>query len=54
VAREAARFSGTEEAPPQPAPHLGEHGEAVLRELGYEAARISALKQAGVLRLPAA
>ena len=54
VAREAARFSGTEQAPPQPAPHLGEHGETVLRELGYDEARIASLKQTGVLRLPAA
>jgi crotonobetainyl-CoA:carnitine CoA-transferase CaiB-like acyl-CoA transferase len=53
VAREAARFSGTEEAAPRPAPHLGEHGEAVLRELGYDDSRIAALRGAGVLRMPA-
>ena len=32
-----------------PPPRLGEHGEAVLRELGYDQARIAELKTAGVL-----
>jgi len=34
---------------PRPAPHLGEHSEQVLRELGYDEARIAALNQAGVV-----
>jgi crotonobetainyl-CoA:carnitine CoA-transferase CaiB-like acyl-CoA transferase len=43
LARAAARF-GTGEAPaPGPAPHLGEHGRAVLTELGLDAAHIDAL-----------
>ena len=32
-----------------PPPRLGEHGEAVLRELGYDQARIAALKTDGVV-----
>ena len=33
-----------EDAPAHPAPELGEHTEALLRELGYDSARIKALK----------
>lgn len=37
------------EAPARPAPALGEHTEPLLRELGYDAARIAALRSAGVI-----
>jgi crotonobetainyl-CoA:carnitine CoA-transferase CaiB-like acyl-CoA transferase len=33
----------------RPAPGLGEHTEAVLTELGYDAARRAALREAGVV-----
>ncbi len=38
-----------EEAPAKRAPGLGEHTEALLRELGYDAARIAKLKNAKVI-----
>ena len=38
-----------EVAPARPAPALGEHTEALLRELGYDAARIRALKNSKVI-----
>jgi succinate---hydroxymethylglutarate CoA-transferase len=38
-----------EEAPARPAPALGEHTEALLRELGYNGARIEALRVAKVI-----
>jgi crotonobetainyl-CoA:carnitine CoA-transferase CaiB-like acyl-CoA transferase len=38
-----------EEAPARPAPALGEHTDLLLRELGYEDARIRALRDAGVI-----
>ena len=38
-----------EEAPAGTAPALGEHTEALLRELGYDAARIRALKESKVI-----
>lgn len=50
VARAAARFGGADLPVPGPAAHLGEHGEAVLRELGYDDDRIAALKASAVLR----
>lgn len=44
------RFSGFEPNQPLDAAYLGEHNEAVLAEvLGYDAARIEALRAAGVL-----
>lgn len=44
------RFSGFEHNQPLDAAYLGEHNEAVLAEvLGYDAARIEALRAAGVL-----
>ena len=38
-----------EDAPARPAPALGEHTETLLRELGYEGARIRALRDAWVI-----
>ena len=38
-----SRFDQGEPVAPAPAPHLGEHGEQILRELGYDDARIAAL-----------
>jgi crotonobetainyl-CoA:carnitine CoA-transferase CaiB-like acyl-CoA transferase len=42
------RSSG-EEAPARPAPALGEHTDELLRELGYDDARIRALREAKVI-----
>ncbi len=39
----------SEDAPARPAPALGEHTEALLREIGYDAARIRALRDARVI-----
>lgn len=41
--------SGNEAPPAQPAPALGEHTEALLQELGYDSARIAALKASKVI-----
>lgn len=50
VVRLPYRFSAAAVAPRRPAPRRGEHDEEVLREvLGYDAARIAALRAAGVL-----
>ncbi len=49
VARGAARFDAEDLPVPKAAPHLGEHGPQVLRELGYDELRIEALLQSGVL-----
>ena len=38
-----------EDAPARPAPTLGEHTETLLQELGYDGARIRALRGAGVI-----
>jgi len=38
-----------EEPPARPAPALGEHTDALLRELGYDGARIQALRNAKVI-----
>ncbi len=38
-----------DEAPARPAPALGEHTDTLLGELGYDAARIRALREAGVI-----
>ena len=49
LARAGARFDGQAQAPRQGAGRLGEHGDAVLRELGYADGEIAALRAAGVL-----
>jgi crotonobetainyl-CoA:carnitine CoA-transferase CaiB-like acyl-CoA transferase len=38
-----------ETPPARPAPALGEHTDALLRELGYDEARIRALRDAKVV-----
>ena len=52
LARAAARFNGQPMPPPKPAAHLGEHGMAVLQELGLDPQQIERLVADGVLRLP--
>ncbi len=52
VARHPARFASTPAHAPRPAPALGEHGAAILAELGYDAAAIMALTAAKAVRLP--
>ena len=42
-------IQGETKRQPQRAPQLGEHTEEVLTELGYDAARISALRKSGAL-----
>ncbi|MCC7483712.1 MAG: CoA transferase [Burkholderiales bacterium] len=41
--------SAGEDAPARPAPGLGEHTDELLREIGYDAARVRALREAGVI-----
>ncbi|WP_373460967.1 hypothetical protein [Cupriavidus pinatubonensis] len=43
------RLSDTPVTYERAAPTLGEHTDAVLGELGYDAARIAALRKEGVL-----
>ncbi|MEL6857776.1 MAG: CaiB/BaiF CoA-transferase family protein [Pseudomonadota bacterium] len=43
------RFPGTNDGPSGPSPSMGQHSRAVLESMGYDAARIEALVQAGVL-----
>jgi crotonobetainyl-CoA:carnitine CoA-transferase CaiB-like acyl-CoA transferase len=52
VARSAARFDGRPMVPSHGAARLGEHSVEVLRELGFDAARIDALLASGAVRLP--
>ncbi len=47
--RPAARFDRTPAAIRRPAPGLGEHTDEVLREAGYGAAEITALREAGTV-----
>jgi crotonobetainyl-CoA:carnitine CoA-transferase CaiB-like acyl-CoA transferase len=49
LARPAARFERTPQAPGRPAPRHGEHTLEVLRELGFDDARIAALRAEGAL-----
>ena len=50
LARAAARFDGEAASPTASAPHLGEHGRAVLRELGFDDSQIARWIGSGVLR----
>ncbi|MGW1550051.1 CaiB/BaiF CoA transferase family protein [Streptomyces sp. NPDC002346] len=43
------RLDQERKVPPRPAPDLGEHTDAVLRELGYDDAAITELRGAGVV-----
>jgi formyl-CoA transferase len=43
------KLSATPGAIRSPAPGLGEHTEAVLKELGYDAGQIAALRKAAVI-----
>ena len=52
LARAAAVFDGVALEPASPAPHLGEHGRAVLGEFGFDDAQISRWVASGLLRLP--
>lgn len=52
VARSAARFDGQPQLPPRGAARLGEHSAEILRELGFDDQRISALVASGTVRLP--
>ncbi len=47
--RPAARFERTPQAVGEMAPRHGEHGEQILRELGYDDARIAALRAEHVI-----
>ncbi len=49
MARPAARFSTTKAAPQRLPPLLGEHTGQVLQELGYDTARIEALREKGAI-----
>jgi len=50
-ARTPPRLSAAPEPPTHAAPALGQHSRAVLEELGYDAAEIAALADAGVIGL---
>ena len=52
VARAAALFDGQAQAPRAGAPHLGEHGLAVLAELGYSDDQVERLVAQGVVIIP--
>jgi crotonobetainyl-CoA:carnitine CoA-transferase CaiB-like acyl-CoA transferase len=52
LARAAARFDGQAPPPPKGAAHIGEHGQAVLEELGFDAEQIAQWVRAGVVFLP--
>ena len=44
-----APFDAGEPTPNQPGPELGQDTDELLKELGYDAARIAALKDAGTI-----
>lgn len=48
----AATWSRTPPSIYAPAPRLGEHAEAVLREAGFDTTEIDRLQQSGALRSP--
>ena len=43
------RISGVPHVEPKPGPALGEHSEEILRELGYDADAIAAMREQGAL-----
>jgi crotonobetainyl-CoA:carnitine CoA-transferase CaiB-like acyl-CoA transferase len=43
------RFADAPLSTPKAPPLLGEHSEDILRELGYDAARIAELRSAGAI-----
>ena len=51
LARSAPRFDGQALPAPKPAPHLGEHGLEILRELGWHDLQIAELQSLGVLKI---
>ena len=42
-------IAGQEKLPPRPAPDVGEHSDEILREAGYSAAEIRALRETGII-----
>lgn len=52
AARHPSRFAGTPVRAPSPAPRLGEHGGAVLAELGYAPDEVARLQASGAVPLP--
>ena len=48
--RGAARFGASPQVAPTPAPHLGEHSAAILRELGRDEAEIGDLLASGAVK----
>ena len=50
LARAAARFDGAVIGATASAPHLGEHGRAILQELGFEEGQIDQWVSSGVVR----
>jgi crotonobetainyl-CoA:carnitine CoA-transferase CaiB-like acyl-CoA transferase len=49
IMRSGFRLADGDPGPAGPPPALGEHSEAVLREIGYDAAEIAALRKTGVV-----
>jgi crotonobetainyl-CoA:carnitine CoA-transferase CaiB-like acyl-CoA transferase len=49
VIRAPIRLSTSDKAPPGRAPQVGEHSDAILAELGYDASAISALRAANII-----
>ena len=49
VIRAPVQLSASAKAPPARAPQVGEHSDAILAELGYDAAAISALRAARII-----
>ena len=43
------RFSGGHRAPRRPAPELGEHTEQILTGIGYSAAEVASMLEAGAI-----
>ncbi len=50
--RTPTNWSDTPPAPRSPAARFGEHSEEILRELGFDDDRLSAMRSAGVFRAP--